>query len=266
MYINSTVMTLQVDAPLSAAPEGRSGDTRRGPDPVSLRYPAHSRLAVGAGGQPALGQNNHMRRKLPAIQPLSKPAGWRSLFSGFIVAGSPKLACEVGLQHENNDMKDICGRHFLFDKQCARIERTTTVIPQLSKNYHVRRPGDLHPFSLSQQLSHSHSGRPFTLCYPKRYELNTTPAILFPSTLVLNGRNAFTKENCKLTRPKLNNPTCCNLLNVKDLRQKSPSYPDPVVGAPRSFIHRISELSSLEGETERQEKLKKKGRPKKTAS
>ncbi|XP_037311761.2 uncharacterized protein si:ch211-171b20.3 isoform X2 [Pungitius pungitius] len=221
MYINSSVMTLQVDAPLSAAPEERSGDTRRGPDPVSLRYPAHSRLAVGAGGHPALGQNNHMRRKLPAIQPLSS----------------------------------------------ARIERTTTVIPQLSKNYHVRRPGgDLHPFSLSEQLSHSHSGRPFTLCYPKRFELNTTPAILFPSTLVLNGRNAFTKENCKLTRPKLNNPTCCNLLNVKDLRQKSPSYPDPVVGAPRSFIHRISELSSLEGETERQEKLKKKGKPKKTAS
>lgn len=35
------------------------------------------------------------------------------------------------------------------------------------------------------------------------------------------------------------------------------SYPDPVAGAPRSFIHRISELSSLEGDTVRQEKLKK---------
>lgn len=35
------------------------------------------------------------------------------------------------------------------------------------------------------------------------------------------------------------------------------SYPDPVAGAPRSFIHRVSELSSLEGDTVRQEKLKK---------
>lgn len=35
------------------------------------------------------------------------------------------------------------------------------------------------------------------------------------------------------------------------------SYPDPVAGAPRSFVHRVSELSSLEGDTVRQEKLKK---------
>ena len=35
------------------------------------------------------------------------------------------------------------------------------------------------------------------------------------------------------------------------------SYPDPVAGASHSFIQRISELSSLEGETIRQEKLKK---------
>ena len=34
------------------------------------------------------------------------------------------------------------------------------------------------------------------------------------------------------------------------------SYPDPVVGASRAFINRISELSSLEGETVRQERLK----------
>lgn len=35
------------------------------------------------------------------------------------------------------------------------------------------------------------------------------------------------------------------------------SYPDPVAGAPRSFVHRVSELSSLEGDTVRQEKFKK---------
>lgn len=35
------------------------------------------------------------------------------------------------------------------------------------------------------------------------------------------------------------------------------TYPDPMAGASRSYIHRISELSSLEGDTVRQEKLKK---------
>ncbi|KAM8823036.1 uncharacterized protein C8orf89 homolog [Spinachia spinachia] len=259
MYINSSVMTPQVDAP-------RLGGTRRGPDAACVRWPAHGHLAAGAGGPPAVRQNDQLRRTLPAIQPLSQPSAWKSLFSGILVAGSPKLSGEVGPQHEYKDVKDICGRHFLFDKPCARLERTRTVIPQLSRNYHVHRPGNLHPFSLSKDLSHSHSGRPFTLCYPKRYELNTTPAILFPSTLVLNGRNTFTEENCKLHRPKLNYPTSCNLLPPKDHRQKSQCYPDPAVAAPRSFIHRISELSSLEGETVRQEKLKKKGKPKKTPS
>ncbi|TNN88977.1 hypothetical protein EYF80_000855 [Liparis tanakae] len=64
----------------------------------------------------------------------------------------------------------------------------------------------------------------------------------------LNGRNTFTVENCKLSRPSVKYPTTPNLPSVKDY-QKSQSYPDPVVGASRSFIHRVFELSSLEGET-----------------
>ena len=35
------------------------------------------------------------------------------------------------------------------------------------------------------------------------------------------------------------------------------SYPDPAAGAASSFIHRLSEISSLEGETVRQEKIRK---------
>ncbi|XP_068565597.1 uncharacterized protein si:ch211-171b20.3 [Cebidichthys violaceus] len=257
------MMTFQLNASLPAAEaltsEGSSGSTRRGPD--AARYLAYRNYVMGAAG----GQRNNMM-KLPVIQPLSKPREWKTLVSGFIVGGSPNVASEVRLEPENNDLKkDICGRHFLFDKQCASLERTRTVIPQLSRNYHVHRPGNLHPFSLSKELSHSHSGRPFTLGYPERYKLNTTPAILFPSTLVLNGRNTFTVENCKLSRPKVKYPTTYNLLSVKD-HQKSQSYPDPVVGASRSFIHRITELSSLEGETVRQEKLKKMRKPKKPPS
>ncbi|XP_075936410.1 putative uncharacterized protein C8orf89 homolog isoform X1 [Anarhichas minor] len=256
------MMTVQVNPSLPAAEaltsEGSSCYAQRGPD--AARFLACRNYVTGAAG----GQNNTMV-KLPAIQPLSKPREWNTLVNGFIVGGSPNLASEVRLEPENNDLKDICGRHFLFDKPCASLERTRTVIPQLSRNYHVHRPGNLHPFSLSKELSHSHSGRPFTLGYPERYKLNTTPAILFPSTLVLNGRNTFTVENCKLSRPKVKYPTTYNLPNVKD-HQKSQSYPDPVVGASRSFIHRITELSSLEGEAVRQEKLKKMRKPKKTPS
>ncbi|XP_040921421.1 uncharacterized protein si:ch211-171b20.3 isoform X2 [Toxotes jaculatrix] len=220
----------------------------------------------------------------------------KALVSGFIIAGSPDLTKDDKLESENKDPEDICGKHFLFDKKCARFERTRTVIPPLPRDYHVHRPGNLHPFSLSKELSHSHAGRPFTLGYPERYELNTSPAILFPSTLVLSGRNTFSVQNCKLSRyfcpyklnqtklvnisvisqmyvssvififcrPKVNYPTY-NLQTVKD-NQKSQSYPDPVVGASRSFIHRISELSSLEAETVRQEKLKKMRKPRKPPS
>lgn len=44
------------------------------------------------------------------------------------------------------------------------------------------------------------------------------------------------------------------------------SYPDPVVGAPRSFVHRISELSSLEAETVREERLKRRRQSRKAPS
>ncbi|XP_033494477.1 putative uncharacterized protein C8orf89 homolog [Epinephelus lanceolatus] len=269
LYGSSNMMTYQVNASLPTAralvsERSSNCSQQRGPDAAT--HPTYRSYGMRAGGgQAAVRQNGHTRRKLPVLQPLSKSREWQTLVSGFIVAGSPNLAKDDRLETENSDPeRDICGRHFLFDKQCARLERTRTVIPPLPRDYHVHRPGNLHPFSLSKELSHSHARRPFNLSYPERYEVNTSPAILFPSSLVLNGRNTFSVESCKLSRPKVNYPTS-NLLTVKD-NQKNQSYPDPVVGASRSFIHRISELSSLEGETVRQEKLKKMKKPKKPPS
>nr|XP_020455623.1 60S ribosomal protein L7 isoform X3 [Monopterus albus] len=137
----------------------------------------------------------------------------------------------------------------------ARLERARTVIPPLPRDYHVHRPGNLHPLSLSKEFSRSHARRPLVLGYADRFGLNTTSAILFPSTLSLRGRNTFSVESCKLSRPKVNHPTE-NLLIDKD-NHKSQSYPDPMVRASRSFIDRISELAALEVETVKQEKLKK---------
>lgn len=261
-------MTYQVNASIPTAKalisQGSSSCSQRGPD--ASGYSAYRNFGMGAGGgrgHAAFRQNQI--RKFPVIQPLSKSRDGRTLVSGYIVEGTPNLTKDDKLESENNDPeRDISGRHFLFDEQCVKLERTRTVIPPLPRDYHVHRSGNLHPFSLSKELSHSHAGRPFTLGYPERYELNTSPAILFPSTLVLNGRNTFSVKNCNLSRPKVNYPTF-NLLTVKD-NQKSQSYPDPLVGASRSFIHRISELSSLEGDTVRQEKLKKMQKPRKPPS
>lgn len=219
---------------------------------------------MGAGGgQAPLRQSQP--RKFPVIQPLSMSRDGKPQLSGCIIGGPPNLTKDDKLESHNDiPERDLSRRHFLFDRKCMMLERTKTVIPPLPRNYHVHRPGNLPPLSLSKELSHSHAGRPFTLGFPESYKLNTSPAVLVPSALVLGGRNTFSVENCKLGRAKVKYPPS-NIMTVKD-NQKSQSYPDPVVGASRSFIHRISELSSLEGETVRQEKLKKMRKPRKPPS
>ncbi|XP_054622337.1 uncharacterized protein LOC129174385 isoform X2 [Dunckerocampus dactyliophorus] len=106
------------------------------------------------------------------------------------------------------------------------LEKTNVVRPL--RHNHVHQQGELQPFGLSKMVPHGHGWRPFTL------------------------------------RPKVNYPDC-NLLTLKD-NLKSHSYPDPMVGAPRPFLHRISELSCLEGETARLEKMKKTRQPRKSSS
>ncbi|KAF3835929.1 hypothetical protein F7725_028487 [Dissostichus mawsoni] len=118
----------------------------------------------------------------------------------------------------------------------TQLERTKTSPGDTSCSKNNR--GSLHPFSLSKELSHSRGGRPFTL----GYDLTSSPAHVFPSSLILSGRNSFSVESCKLSRPKVNYPTY-SLLHSKDNQ--------------KSEFNMISELSSLEGETVRQEKLKR---------
>ncbi|XP_026148318.1 putative uncharacterized protein C8orf89 homolog [Mastacembelus armatus] len=253
------MMTYQVNPSMpSAKPlisERSSNFTQRGLD--AARYPMYKNFGMrSGGGQTAFRQSNRLRRTFPTIQPLSKSRDGKDVVSSFIVGGSSVWTKED--KHKSDLVKDISGRHFVFDTKFilgGRLERAKTVIPPLPRDFHGHRPGNLHPFRLSKELSHSHAGRPLTLGYPEKYQLNTNPDVVFPSTLVLNGRNTFSVENGKLNRPKVDYPMC-NLLNVK-VNQKSQSYPDPMVRASPSFIQRISELSSLEGETVRQEKLKK---------
>ncbi|XP_033988362.1 uncharacterized protein si:ch211-171b20.3 [Trematomus bernacchii] len=237
-----SMMTFQVNASLlPTANKALTSDRGSSCSHPGLEAPCPAYRSSGRGVE-------NIRMKLPLIQPQSRSRDWNTWSRGFMVGGSP---------HSAREDNDITGRHFLFEKQCVQPERTRTVVPPLQR-------GSLHPFSLSKELSHSRGGRPFTLGYAPRYDLISSPVLGFPSTLILSGRNSFSVESCKLSRPKVNYPTY-SLLHNKD-NQKSPSYPDPVLGASRSFFHRISELSSLEGETVRQEKLKKMRKPKKLPS
>ncbi|RVE58850.1 hypothetical protein OJAV_G00198320 [Oryzias javanicus] len=151
--------------------------------------------------------------------------------------------------------KDINSRHFLFDKPCMYLHQDRGLIPPLPRNFHLHKPATLHPLNFSKPMAQRHTGRPLTLSCRGRYEDNTNPAILLSSSFILNGQNTFSGENCKLMRPKVSYPVY-NPVTVK-YSQKSQSYPDPLVGAPCAFLQRITELSSLEGETLRQEKSKK---------
>lgn len=262
-------MTFQVKTAVPTAKilitEGGSSCSLRGPDVP--HYPAAFRefRTMGASGGQAAVRHNIQLNRFPVIQPLSKPRDEQSLFTTFIVGGSPRLAEDDRAGADNSDTeRNICGRHFVFDKNYARPDRTRTMVPSLPRDYNFHRPSNLHPFSLSKGLSNSHKTGPFILDYPEQFQLTTSPAILIPSSLVLNGRNTFPVGNCKLSRPKGNYPTY-HLQNVKE-NQKVQTYPDPVVGASRSFLNRISELSSLQCETVRQERLKKMKKPRKPPS
>ncbi|XP_011487178.1 uncharacterized protein LOC105356683 isoform X2 [Oryzias latipes] len=137
---------------------------------------------------------------------------------------------------QSDRRKDINSRPFLFDKPCMYMHKDTGLIPPLPRNLHLHKPATLHPLNLSKPMAKRHAGRPL------------------PLSFILNGQNTFSGENCKFMRPKVNYPVYNPMTKYS---QKSQSYPDPLVGAPCVFLQRITELSSLEGETLRQEKSKK---------
>ncbi|XP_077592335.1 putative uncharacterized protein C8orf89 homolog isoform X2 [Stigmatopora nigra] len=117
---------------------------------------------------------------------------------------------------------------------------------------HAHQEGDKQPTGLSDMLLSSHlQRRPFTFSYSERCKPKLSPKTFLPSTFFLRGLTTYPVQNCKTSRAKVNY-TSYNLLNLK-----SQSYPDPLMGASRFFLQRITELLSLECETAKQEKLRK---------
>ncbi|XP_051910193.1 uncharacterized protein LOC127593043 isoform X3 [Hippocampus zosterae] len=138
----------------------------------------------------------------------------------------------------------------------------TSVLPPLGGNLHHQE--NMQLFGFSKMLSDGPGWRPFTLSYSEGYKPKVNHAACFPSTLVLQGLSTFPVQNCKYSRAKVNDPGY-DLPTVQD-NVTSQSYADPVMGASCSFLHRISELSCLEGETVRQEKLKRTSMSRKASS
>ncbi|XP_007554667.1 putative uncharacterized protein C8orf89 homolog [Poecilia formosa] len=248
-------------------------------------YPTYS--TFGIGGRTALRPSQI--RKFPLVLPLNSNHNENTLVSSLISKGKLNLNKEDKVISEDVDQgHDIFGKHFLSEKTCTKVERTSTTVPPLRKDNNEYRHVKLHPLSLSAEFPSIRSGRLFTLgqnfkshyggskepfaapekqvADPRISEVNFSS----PSTLFLNGKNNFSVESCKLSRPKVHYPTYTPPVTVKN-DQKSglhvaQTYSDPIIGAPRSFIHRISELSSLEGETVRYEKMKKIRKSKKSTS
>ncbi|KAJ3611427.1 hypothetical protein NHX12_021442 [Muraenolepis orangiensis] len=140
-----------------------------------------------------------------------------------------------------------------------RLQRRT-LIPPLPRKYHGHRSGNLHPPGLSKDLSHSHVP-PLSLGSCEGYHLSTHPSFLFTSALVPNKRNTAV-DYCQLNRPKVSHRTY-NPSTIKDIQKVQGSYPDPMAGAPHSFLHRVSELSRMTEEAARQERLRRNSKSRK---
>ncbi|KAL2085156.1 hypothetical protein ACEWY4_018476 [Coilia grayii] len=171
--------------------------------------------------------------------------------------GSPKARYP---SDSNVRDKNGCGRHFLFDTRWknGRMEelkddvylKTTSIITPLPRSYHVQRSNNLYRFSLCRQPSNKPAN---SFCPFEGYNLTSVPSRLLPATSIV-AEKSLSMEPLK-HRPRMSN-RACSLFTI-GANQKSQSYPDPVAGAASSFIQRLTEISSLEGETIRQEKVKR---------
>ncbi|KAL7835581.1 hypothetical protein SRHO_G00279280 [Serrasalmus rhombeus] len=198
-------------------------------------------------------RNNNMRLRLNVISSeksqLDRPrTGYHSELRG---------------SSENTD-GDMCGRHFLFDPRWRngvyRKNNLTDealmkpILPPVSRDYGVHQSHNLNRFSHRKRLAYRHS-KPCTFGSFEEYDLPTAPSVLLTvTTPPIRGRRSITFTESPKNRSRINNRVR-NLLTVR-FNNTTQSYPDPVLGAPPSFIQRISEISSLQEETVRQEKLK----------
>ncbi|XP_066540048.1 uncharacterized protein si:ch211-171b20.3 isoform X2 [Hoplias malabaricus] len=154
----------------------------------------------------------------------------------------------------------MCGRHFQFDTRWRNgtyCENNFTdsvlkpVLPPVFRGYSVHQSHNLNRFSQRTQLPYN-----VTKTYAfEPCEGRDLLSVLFTVTSppISVQRSGTATEHFR-TRPMIN-PRVQNL-TAAAFNNKSRSYPDPVPGAPSRFTQRILEISSLQEETVRQEKIK----------
>ncbi|XP_016301526.1 uncharacterized protein LOC107657797 [Sinocyclocheilus anshuiensis] len=156
---------------------------------------------------------------------------------------------------------DICGRHFLFDKRwkngtCITIGIEDDVLINhnptnpLSQEFHVYRSHNLTRFAHRKELC---PRDPRPLICGSDY-LASFPSVLLPATTPSVSGQLCLSQNYK-NRLRMKNRA--RYLFSDGANNKTQSYPDPHLGASASFVQRLTEISSLEAETVRQERMKR---------
>ncbi|XP_055039084.2 uncharacterized protein [Misgurnus anguillicaudatus] len=154
------------------------------------------------------------------------------------------------------------GQHFLFDKRWRNGIYTTNAIaddvvikqnftkPLPYPEFHVYRSHNLNRFAHCKEFS---MGNPKPLIYGADY-LTSFPSVLLPAITPSVSERIYLSQNYK-NRSRMKN-RARNLFTT-GAKKKTQSYPDPLLGATASFVQRLSDISSLEAETVRQEKMRR---------
>ncbi|XP_016390560.1 uncharacterized protein LOC107725701 isoform X1 [Sinocyclocheilus rhinocerous] len=189
-----------------------------------------------------------------------KPHSVSSITKGTLLPFLAKNSSNVTSQNNVYD-SDISGRHFLFDKQWRNGTYITIGIEDdvlinhnptnpLSQEFHVYRSHNLTRFAHRKELC---PRDPRPLICGSDY-LASFPSVLLPATTPSVSGRLCLSQNYK-NRLRMKNRA--RYLFSDGANNKTQSYPDPHLGASASFVQRLTEISSLEAETVRQERMKR---------
>nr|XP_055039083.1 uncharacterized protein si:ch211-171b20.3 isoform X1 [Misgurnus anguillicaudatus] len=166
------------------------------------------------------------------------------------------------LAKDRSTLTKHTGQHFLFDKRWRNGIYTTNAIaddvvikqnftkPLPYPEFHVYRSHNLNRFAHRKEFS---MGNPKPLIYGADY-LTSFPSVLLPAITPSASERIYLSQNYK-NRSRMKN-RARNLFTT-GAKKKTQSYPDPLLGATASFVQRLSDISSLEAETVRQEKMRR---------
>ncbi|XP_059380091.1 uncharacterized protein si:ch211-171b20.3 isoform X1 [Carassius carassius] len=190
-----------------------------------------------------------------------KPHSVSSITEGPLLPLVAKNRSVVTNLSSRNHVSDISDRHFLFDKRWRNGTYTTNGIEDdvlmnhnptnpLFQEFHVYRSHNLTRFAHRKELCPRDPkplfcGSDYLTSFPSVLLPATTPSISGRLCLSQNYKNGLRMKN------KAHN------LFSDGADNKSQSYPDPHLGASGSFVQRLTEISSLEAETVRQERMKR---------